>query len=277
MTTFPGDPNDVLTRLTGALAAQPIPTGPDASLKQDLIATLERQSKRSIAPRDRNLRSGWTMQRVLKIAAAFLMIVGVSGFVMTRSSGSGSVFAAMIDRVNEIRTARFNMRSNMKLDDGPTTIDSTITLASPWTRVDANMDGLKATKITNSEQHKTLMLFEHSKTAKLSDNTGAPQKLQQNDVVARLRSLPKEGAEDLGSEQINGVEARKFRYQQKGDFYTIWVDPASKLPIELRLTDKLDSSEATVDVTFSGFEWNMPFDSLGLSLEPPAGYEMSTN
>ena len=191
MTTFPGDPNDVLTRLTGALAAQPIPTGPDASLKQDLIATLERQSKRSIAPRDRNLRSGWTMQRVLKIAAAFLMIVGVSGFVMTRSSGSGSVFAAMIDRVNEIRTARFNMRSNMKLDDGPTTIDSTITLASPWTRVDANMDGLKATKITNSEQHKTLMLFEHSKTAKLSDNTGAPQKLQQNDVVARLRSLPK--------------------------------------------------------------------------------------
>ena len=136
---------------------------------------------------------------------------------------------------------------------------------------------MKATKIINSEQHKTLMLFEQSKTAKLSDDTNVSQQLQQNDVVARLRSLPKEGAEDLGNEQVNGIEARKFRYQQKGDHYTIWIDPASKLPIQLRLTDELDPAKATVDVTFSDFSWNMPLESLGLSLEPPPGYEVSAN
>jgi outer membrane lipoprotein-sorting protein len=267
--------DDVLGRLTDAFVAQAVPPGPTDAVKQRLIGELERQPNRSVARRPERPWRRWTMLKTMSVAAVLLVMVAVGGYFSGGHGGSGNVFAAMIDRINEIRSVRFSMELDADEADKIPAMQSTITSVPPWTRQETVANGLKVVRITNSEQHKTLTLFEGLKTATLGESKGPEAK--RTNFVDGMRQLPKAGAEDLGKDQIGGAEAQKFRYQHKGDYYTVWIDPASKLPIRVLMMNKLDPSAATIKVTFSKFEWNVPFDAELYTLEPPAGYAVSSN
>lgn len=217
------------------------------------------------------------MLKTMSVAAMLLVMVAVGGYFSGSGGGSGNVFAAMIDRINEIRSVRFDMESEPdKAGDIPG-FRTTFTLMPPWTRQDMMFKGRRVVGISNSEQHKTLMLFEDAKHFTLGESNNAVAGREKGNVVDAMRQLPKEGAENLGKEQVDGVDASKFRYGNKGDYYTVWIDPASELPIRVVMTDTLDPSTSTYKVVYSKFKWNIPVDAGLFTLAPPAGYTLSPN
>lgn len=268
---------DVLAQLAEAFAGQTVPPGPDDALKQRLIVALERQSNRSTADGSVHPRRKWTMRKTMGVAALLLVMVAIGGFVGSRPGSPGAAFAAMIDHIKEIRSVRFVMRSEDKESNSPITLDATITSMFPWTRYEVTVAGQKVIATTNSDQHKTLMLFESDKAFMPTDEKVGPAGPAQNSLVEKLRSFDTARAEYVGKEQIDGIETMKYRCEREGDFYTLWIDPIDKLPIRLLTMDTADASAATMVVSFSKFEWNVPIEPGFFTLEPPAGYTLSPN
>jgi outer membrane lipoprotein-sorting protein len=262
---------DMLARLADAFVEQAVPAGPSESVKERLKSTLEQRSKRLAVFQPVSTWRGSTMQKVMSIAAV-LAVIAIGALVATRPGNSGSAFAAMIDRINEIRTVRFDMRSEVKDANEDAHFLSTVTLAKPWARFESTVDGQKMIRITNANDGKTLTLFENSKKAKLGSSKGRPAL---SDLVDKLRNLPKQGAEFLGKESAGGVEALKYRQETKGDYYTVWIDPATNLPVQMTIADALKPSATTTSATLSNFQWDVPVDQSQLTLEVPAGYEVT--
>jgi outer membrane lipoprotein-sorting protein len=260
----------MLARLADAFAEQAVPAGPSEAAKERLKATLEQRSKRSAAIHPVRPWRGSTMQKAMSIAAV-LAVVAIGALVATYPGHSGSAFAAMIDRINEIRTVRFEMQSEVKDADEDLQLHSTVTLAKPWVRFETTVDGQNVVRITNTDEGKMLTLFETSKTAELGSPKGRPAL---SDAVNKLRNLPKQGAASLGKESVNGIEALKYRQKAKGDDYTVWIDPATNLPVQLKVVEVVTPADVTT-ITFSNFRWDVPADSSQLTLEPPAGYTVT--
>ena len=214
------------------------------------------------------------MQKVMSVAAVLAVVV-IGALVATHAGSSGSVFAAMIDRMNDIRTVRFEMQSEIKEAVKPFNLHATVTLAKPWSRYEVTALDQKVTRIMSSENDKMLTLFETLKTAQLGDRKGQPAELQANDVIETFRNMKNQGAEYLGKESVSGIEAMKYRLTVKGDRHTVWIDPATNLPVQMTVTD-VTEPEATMDlVTFSNFQWDVTVDPSQLSLEVPAGYQVT--
>jgi outer membrane lipoprotein-sorting protein len=89
-----------------------------------------------------------------------------------------------------------------------------------------------------------------------------------------LRNLSTEHAKFVGNDKIDGLPALKYEYQHRGDFYTLWLDATTKLPLRIEYANTQDASQADVRTTMSNFVWDAPVDETEFSLEPPAGYEM---
>ena len=268
---------DVLAQLANAFAGHSVPPGPNEALKRRLIVVMEQRSNRSTADQPVRLWRAWTMRKTISVAAILLVMVAVGSFFGSCAGSPGTAFAAMIDRIKDVRSVRFVMRNEFKGPDGPPNMESKFTAMAPWTRVGVTVFGQNVTSITNSDQHKTLMLFEGAKAFMLNDEKIGPAGPGQNNFVEKFRRLPREGAEYVGKEQMDGVEAMKYRFQHEDEFYTVWIDPASNLPIRLLATDTAEASSATDTMSFSKFEWNVPIDAAFFTLEPPAGYTKSPN
>ena len=265
---------DMLARLAEAFAGQAVPTGPSEVVKERLMATLEQRSKSSAVASPVKTWRGSTMQKVMSIAAV-MAVVAIGALVATHPGSSGSAFAAMIDRINDIRTVRFEMRNKLKDAEDDLDFQTIVTLAKPWARFEGTVSGQKVIRITNAEAGKVLTLFENSKTAQLSDSKGKVAQLKANDVMEKLRNLPKQGAQSLGKESVGGTSALKYRQEAKGAYYTVWIDPATNLPVQMTIADAVDPSAATISGTFSNFQWDVQVDPSQLTLVPPAGYEVT--
>lgn len=268
----PLEQNDFVACLASMAAGLNVPAAPDQRTNQQLVAKMERRSKRSTASSFPKSWSKRTMQRVMTVAAALIVMVGVVSFSAFRTGSSGAVFAAMIERVNAIRTVSFNLRAEFK-DADDANIESTFTVAYPWTRVTATVDGEKVVGISNAEQQKQLILFESLKRAQLRDMKGASKIFAESNIVERLRNLRKEEAEYLGKEQLDSVDLHKYRQQNKGDWYTIWIDPTTQLPVQVESSDPA----GTFTVKYSKFEWDPSVDVSQFTLVPPAGYDVTDN
>lgn len=286
------DQGDVLAPLANAFAALAVPNGPDDAVKQRVLVAMERQSNVSAADNPERTWRGWTMRKTFAVAAILLVMITVGGFLGSRPGSPGAAFAAMIDHIKEIQSVRFVMRTEFKVPDpppkkdpnapqDPPNVEMTITSMSPWVRCEATIFGQKVVRISNLDRHKTIMLFVEAKNFLLNDEKDAPaDSMMSKNVVDNLRNLSKDGAKYFGTEKIDGVELMKYRYEAKGDLYTLWIDSATKLPIRISSENALDPDDASagaVSMVFSNFEWDVPIDPGYFTLDPPAGYTLSPN
>jgi outer membrane lipoprotein-sorting protein len=281
MNSLPEPSHDPVARLAAVAAQLEVPPGPDESTKQRLVAAMEERSNRSAAPSFLKPRKFRTMQKLMSVAAVLVLMLGVWGATILTTGGQSTAFAAMIDRIAAIQAARF--RFAFQSAEGPNdkiAFDSIITLAHPWVRMEATfndkeagLNDMKSVRIYNSDQQKVLTLFESLKTAQLRPAPGVPKAFEQSNFIQRMQNFPKTDAEFLGNEKTGEVECLKYRQVHKGDIYTLWINPATNLPVRIELSNPA----ATYSLTYSNFEWDLPIDPTQLTLEPPAGYKVDDN
>jgi hypothetical protein len=269
--------DDIVEQAVAALRATALDDRPPAALIGRTVAALDKAGQ---APRP------WLATRLgrpfaaiaaaaaLATAAAVMLAVGLPGV-----SGSGSAFAAMLDKVREMKSVRYRVTvSGVEQTAGTAKAPSFVTIET------AEGARLEMGSLVSVFRHDgVLMLDTNSKTATTFSNDEAKDRQRQRpDLLGRFRQADGSWGEPIEGKQVGNVAARGYRVTKRliGENDPEWVsmrvyvDPATELPVrveqEVRLSDD-DKSERLASV-LSDFEWDIEVDPVLLSLDPPAGY-----
>jgi hypothetical protein len=92
-------------------------------------------------------------------------------------------------------------------------------------------------------------------------------------LLGRLRQLTEGDAKPVGEKAIGGIQARGYQVTNLGTPMTIWIDPATRLPVRFESTDRFQGKE--VHMTATDFQIDPDFDDALFRTDPPAAYALS--
>lgn len=94
-------------------------------------------------------------------------------------------------------------------------------------------------------------------------------------IIAMVKKFDQESTERLGTKEVNGKTLQGFRHSpNEGNEFTVWVDPATKLPVEIEL--KHLKSPFGQTIFLDEFEFDFQLAPSAFSTEVPEGYEVTT-
>ncbi len=92
-------------------------------------------------------------------------------------------------------------------------------------------------------------------------------------IIEMVKRFEQESTERLGTKKVNGKTLQGFRHQpNKHNDFTVWVDPETKLPVEIELIHTNKGQTIFMDE----FEFDFELGPEAFSTEIPAGYEIET-
>ncbi len=129
--------------------------------------------------------------------------------------------------------------------------------------------------ITDAEAGQAIILDPKAKTARIAkvEVTGGAKSPLELDPIEELRKLAGKKGEPVGEQEIGDVKAKGFRVTQDGKDFTVWVNPATDLPVRIEMAVAMGSTK--VNVTLDDLAFDVPLDEKRFSLEPPAGYAVT--
>jgi len=203
-----------------------------------------------------------------------MLAVGLPGV-----SGSGSAFAAMLDKVREMKSVRYRVTV-------PGVEQTAGAEKAPFFVMIETAEAVRLEQgplVTVFRRDGGLLLDTTSKSATTFSNHEAKDRQRQRpDLLGKFRQADGSWGEPIEGKQVGNVAARGYRVTKRliGENDPEWVsmqvyvDPATDLPVrveqEVRLSDD-DKSQRLASV-LSDFEWDIEVDPAFLSLDPPAGY-----
>jgi outer membrane lipoprotein-sorting protein len=211
--------------------------------------------------------------RWIQIAAAAAVVVaflGVTNWFRLDNGKSGLVFAEVMQRICSSRTVTFNMA--IERPGQPSMTMKAMELMPGRRRVEMP-DG--ASMIMDRAARKALVLNPAAKKATCYDRLGPADAAPEQDFFDRLLQLRDQASEDLGQQEIEGRLATGFHVKDQGADWSIWVDPATGLPLRVEVTCDLVFSPG-MKLVMRDFAFNVDLDETLFSLDPPAGYTLET-
>ena len=118
----------------------------------------------------------------------------------------------------------------------------------------------------------TIQLYPTQKKAIVTKLIGFGPK-KDPDIIDMVKRFEQESTEKLGTKKQNGKILHGFRHQpNKFNDFTVWVDPETKLPVEIEL--KHPQADQTIFMDEFEFDFNLPMSAF--STDIPDGYEVET-
>jgi hypothetical protein len=77
----------------------------------------------------------------------------------------------------------------------------------------------------------------------------------------------------VGEKAIGGIQARGYQVTNVGTPMTIWIDPATRLPVRFESSDRFQGKE--IHMTATDFKIDPEIDDVLFRTDPPAGYAVS--
>jgi hypothetical protein len=231
------------------------------------------------------------MSRFIKysVAASLLIVVGTIGW-LGFAGGTNPVYGAVAERLEHLRTITYQMKwsdeahlMNPVAGDG----DRVIHLAPSHDRIERSNGTVL---VIDTDAQKAIELNPEAKTALIIDGQAAiDMALLSRGPVRLLETLRKHfrvgetkpaGVEELTLRTIDGIRTQGFRSTIEGEIVEAWIDPATSLPLEIRICLTLPpqftgSSDRTTRMwrVLSAFEFDAEVPQPLMSVEVPAGYE----
>lgn len=269
--TEPHLPEDPLARAEAALRAVPVPPGPTDALIAQTVAAAEAATPAPPLVFMRRRRT--TMHAFVQLAAALLVMAG--GFFYFGGNGPGSPALAFAEIAEKLRAAQtLAYRMQMELPGAAKPVTVRFLFKDPGhVRAEAAPGTIT---IMDQAQHKTVILDSTNKTALLIDEKKAGQPATPEDAVVqmveRLRKLGNTKGESLGKKQIGNIEAQGFRMKDRDMVFQVWADPATRLPVQIESSLRLQNKEVTVRLT--DFELDPRLEDTLFQVAVPAGYQV---
>ena len=118
----------------------------------------------------------------------------------------------------------------------------------------------------------TVELYPDKKKAIVTKLLGFGPKKDLN-IIEMVKRFEQVSTERLGTKEVVGKTLQGFRHvPDKYNDYTVWVDPETKLPVEIELIHTQRGQTIILDE----FEYNFELAEDAFSTEVPAGYEIET-
>jgi hypothetical protein len=203
--------------------------------------------------------------RITKLAAAAVIAIAVL-FGVGRFFGGTVTFAQVIEPILNAHTVVFDYVIGSE-ETG--SIMHNIVVDSKIRRTFSNMDLIF---IIDLDSARMLTLDPDNKSAAYVDIEG-PLKERTKDLLEFIRNtytdLKDMPVEELGRQNIDGLEAIGFKLSGPNTEITIWADPETAKPI------RIEVSMGKALFIFKNFEFDVPVDESLVSMEPPYGYTLS--
>lgn len=270
---------DLVQRAVTATRKLPLPNGPSAAIASQTLAALReavRQPKPTLL--ERIYHMPWTSKAsgMLAVAASVLVLC----VVLSNPAGGARAFAAVVQALNDVRSATWKITTEVKGPQNETVTTSGIGmfLAPSHERTETTAQGTKSILIVDGQQDKVITLVPASNTAMVIDLKNLPPERESpfGKTFQGLRALvdrAQDGragkVERLGVETIDGREAQGFRIELGSIEVKIWADPKTLLPIRVEETT---SGGPEVRIVMTDFQIGVDLDESLFSLEVPMGY-----
>ena len=241
-----------------------------AALK-GLIGELEKSKIDSSAPAEQNIWRIIMNTKTTKLAVAAMIIiaafVGINAFLGT---GASIAWADVVEQINNY--TKYKCRQRVVRQEGPQrpTMDIYhLNLSQRRQEVengDIHIIDMRGTDAI------TVELYPAEKKAIVTKLIGfGPRK--DPHIIEMVKRFEQESTESPGTKEVNGKILQGFRHvPNKHNDFTVWVDPETKLPVEIELVHTQRGQTLYLDE----FEFDFELDESAFSTEIPDGYEVKT-
>ncbi len=258
-------PDDSLSHAEAALRRTQIPLGPSEETVSRTLAALEAKARSQGNP----IPGRRIMTTSIKIAAAVLVAAGgLIYFAVAPPVKATTAFAEMAQKLSKAHTLSYRTAN-----EGPEVkepMKGRCLFKEPnLTRVE--IEG-GAVMIMDGSQGKHLILDPAAKSALLLEGKAEPppDNAAGTGMIDYLRQLTEGDAKSVADKQIGNIRARGYLVKKLGMEMTIWVDPATRLPLRIECLAKIQDKEFRSVAT--DFEIDPQLDDALFRVEPPAGY-----
>ena len=134
-------------------------------------------------------------------------------------------------------------------------------------------DGYQGKQLTLEPAQKRATIFDHADRSKDNTPKDADPLGGWRAILLDARKAPDMKREPLGEKDIDGRHVIGFRITTPTAVTDIWGDPKTGMPVRMDMTTLLMPN---LKMTMRDFELNVDLDESLFSVEPPAGYKVST-
>jgi outer membrane lipoprotein-sorting protein len=256
--------------------------------RQRSVRDLVVQRLAQVGGREMAFRAPWHRGRAVRAAGALAAcaLLFTAAWFLVGGGGAAEVLAAAVDRVRQAKT--FSCRQILERTDANNNTvrkaqEELLMFKEPdrarheW--VEGSALGHEVT-IEDYGRRRQLHLNPRDKVAALADTsssyevdrqTGKPE-ITRLDVSLRDRliKMPTRPAEDLGEVKLGGRTARLLQSKRGETLYKMWVDPRSRLPLQIQIIEP----QYRQRWTYASIEIDAPLDDKLFSLDVPEGYSL---
>jgi len=218
-----------------------------------------------------NLRRKIMKSPVTKIAAAAVIIIAVLiglHFFSDSVSITSTAYAEIVERLHNARTLTYVVETTTSIEWMPT-MRMEIAFKEPGYMRMATAGGYVS--VVDSVQGKGITILPPRKQFIEIEMSNLPNDpAQQNiNVIERLRSLPEQADEELGTREMDGRVVQGFRVTEEGLINTVWIDTQTR---DLVLVEMDFLNAPGMSGTMSDFQFDVKLDDSLFNLTPPEGY-----
>jgi hypothetical protein len=251
-----------------------IDTEPNAehreNLRQQMLSvfsqTEQKPSSRIIV--FRTLRRITMKSTITKIAAAATIIIAISVGIHFLGDGTSVAWSQVVEQISS--HTKYKCRQRVVREQGPQVPTMVVYHLNLQQRRQEVEDGSIQIIDMRGENGIEVQLYPDQKKAIVTTLLGFGPK-QDPDLIEMVKRYEQESPERLGTKKVNGKTLQGFRHKpNEYNEFTVWVDPDTKLPVEIEINHPTVGQTIFLDE----FEFDFDLDESAFSTEVPDGYKV---
>jgi hypothetical protein len=216
----------------------------------------------------RALRSIIMKSPITKIAAAAAIIIAVSVGIHFLGDGTSVAWSQVVEQISS--HTKYKCRQRVIREQGPQVPTMQVYHLNLQQRRQEVEDGSVHIIDMRGENAITVELYPDQKKAIVTTLLGFGPK-QDPDLIEMVKRYEQESPERIGTKKVNGKTLQGFRHKpNQYNEFTVWVDPDTKLPVEIEINHPTVGQTILLDE----FEFDFDLDESAFSTDVPEGYEV---
>jgi hypothetical protein len=205
---------------------------------------------------------------ITKIAAAAAIIIAVSVGIHFLGDGTSVAWSQVVEQISS--HTKYKCRQRIVREEGPEIPTMQVYHLNLQQRRQEVENGDIHIIDMRGEEAITVELYPDQKKAVVTRIIGLGTR-HDPDIIEMVKRFDQESTERLGTKKINGKVLYGFHYQQnEHNDFTVWVDPKTKLPVEIEIKHIGRGQTIFLD----DFEFDFDLDESAFSTDVPDGYEV---
>jgi hypothetical protein len=205
---------------------------------------------------------------VTKIASAAAIIIAVSVGIHFLGDGSSIAWSQVVEQLNN--HTKYNCRQRVVREQGPPVPTMQVYHLNLQQRRQEVENGDIHIIDMRGQDAITVQLYPNQKKAIVTKMIGFGPK-EDPDIIDMVKRFEQESTERLGTKKVDGKILYGFRHRpNEHNEFTVWVDPDTKLPVEVEIKHLKTGQTIFMDQ----FEFDFALDPSAFSTDVPEGYEV---